>query len=209
MEPYDFEAVIMTSGSRGTPHMGALMASNPGLVIHVHTGAETGEDGWRNYDRNIRAWWLENLRFARRPRVLFLEWDVLVTLDLRTLFPLGSKRRGMEGAGLRTPVRDARSFGPFKEIDRLPREMQPFAIGIVPLAVAMLSREALDAVAEPEWDELFAADIFSEMRLPTVVRVSGFPVVGSARMPMVTTGPVTVPDGAVGIFHAVKKGGAA
>lgn len=207
MKAYDFEVVWMSSGGHGFPHADALWASNPDLAAMRHTAPDTGEDGWRNCDRNIRAWWQAHRNTVTVDRVLFLEWDVLVTQDLREVFPARRVVPGLEGAALRTPVRDGRSWGVFEEVPRLPEAMRPHAVGIAPLSVVMLSRDALDAVCDPQWDDLFAADVFSELRLPTLVRFLGYPVQANARLLQVTCGPSFHPGNTPGIYHPVKTGG--
>jgi len=206
---YDFEVVWMTSGTRGTPHAGALARSNPGLICHTWTAPETGMDGWRNCDRNIREWWRANGPACGASRILFLEYDVLVTCDLLELFPVADGCNGFQGAALKLPVRDGRSFRPFEETDRLPGPMRGSACGIAPLAVAMLTVDALDAVADPAFDSLFAADIFSELRLATLVSWCGYSCEGHAGLAQVTCGPVPHPgESQPGIYHAVKGGAA-
>ena len=209
MEFYDFELVWMTSGTRGTPHAEALAESNPWLVWHVFTAPETGVDGWRNCDRNIRDWWRARGGTVTAERVLFLEWDVLVTCDLRSIFPAARNYPGIEGASRKMPVADGRSFKPFEEADKFPRPMQSYACGIAPLAVVMISAEALDAVCSPAFDETFAADIFSEIRLPTIIRWCGHEAWGNAALVQVGCGPIAAGQiTGPGIYHAVKTGGA-
>lgn len=206
-ETYDFEVVVMTSGVRGTPHAEALAASNPGLVTWVKTSAEMGLEGWRNPDRNIRDWWIANRGAVATRRVLFIEYDVLVKMDLREIFPASARWRGIEGCHLMQPVRDGRMFEPFREVNRLPATMRPWAIGLVPLAILMISVDALDEAAKEEHNALFAADVFSEMRLPTVIRAAGHRVGVNARLSHITPATIPYPAEAVGIWHGVKTGG--
>lgn len=209
---YNFEVVWMTSGTRGTPHHAALLASNPGLATQVWTAAETGLDGWRNCDRNIRGFWKAE-RGTRNAedlpeRVLFLEWDALVTCDLRTVFPAGRKTNGIEGANLKMPVADGRSFKPFEEVAKFPRPMQAYAAGLAPLAVVIISAAALDALADPAFDEFYAADIFSEIRLPTILRWGGFEIRRNAALTQVGVTPISHPGFKTpGVYHPVKTGG--
>lgn len=206
-KPFDFEVVWMSSGGHGFPHADALWASNPDLAATRKVSPDTGEEGWRNCDRNIRDWWKAHGAGVQARRVLFLEWDVLVTVDLRTIFPARRVIPGLEGAALRIPTRDARSWPVFEEVAGLPERMRPHAVGIAPLSVVMLSREALDAISGEEFDEAFSRNVFSELRLPTAVRVAGHEVDGNPRLVNVTCGPSFHPGEVPGIYHPVKGGG--
>lgn len=208
MSEPDFHCVIMTSGDRGTPHLAALQASNPALTIGSLVAPETGEDGWRNCDRNIRTWWRENGAAVTTRRVLFLEYDVLVNCDLTEAFPPTDHPPGIEGVSVQQQVRDGRSWLPFRELDRLPESMRSKACGLAPLAVVMLSRNALEDLCDPRLDEVFAADIFSELRLGSVVRHLGYLAAANPRLAQVDCKPIANPGNAPGIWHAVKGGAA-
>lgn len=196
--PYDFDVVWMTCGTRGTPHAATLKQFNPSVICHVNVSTETGLDGWRNCDRNIRDWWTENSGKTSASGILFLEWDVHVNCDLRTIFP--KVHFGIEGPHMRKG-----HFSPLaREFDKLPAEMQSSVILMAPTAVLLLSRAALDDVTDPKYDELFASDILSEIRLATVVSTAGFTCVENTglkqvkcfKKPFFGTGP--------GVFHPVK-----
>jgi len=204
--PFDFEAVWMTSGNRGAPHDAALRNSNPGLTIYTHTSAESGMDGWRNCDRGIRDWWVSNREATAAGNFLFLEYDVLVKTDMREMFPR-LKPLIVVGCSLKTMVKDGRSSPPLKEAWKLPPKMHPYAIALVPFAILMLSREALDEMASPENDALYQADIFNEMRTPTLLRFKGFTIQGNPRLSHITATTIPYPSGESGIWHAVKTGG--
>lgn len=205
MNTYPFDVVWMTSGERGTPHARVLQEANPKMhSAAVCVAPETGEDGWRNCDRNIRAWWMNYGRTAISDWVLFLEWDVYCNVDLREVVRIPSRRCGLVCAGLVTAVRHRRMWPPFAEVPRLPVALQELAIGCVPSAVLLLSRAALDAVSKPDWDEVFRADILSELRLGTVIRACGFEVAKSVDWDEIGTIPRGVRVGARGIFHPVK-----
>lgn len=199
---YDFELVWLTSGDRGTPHAAACQAANPGLRTHVWTAAETGLDGWRNCDRNLRDFWQAEAAEVETDRVLFCEWDVAISCDPREKFPAREWRGGMEGARIMQAVRDGHAWPAFREANRLPAVLRPYLVGVVPSAVLMLSRGALAEVADVRWDGLFSADILSEIRLGTLVRSRGYSVTENPRLGSVGTGPVRA-DGE-GVFHPVK-----
>jgi len=205
---YPYELVWMTTQRHGTPHAPALQAANPGLEIHVSAppaGADQSgyQMAWRNCDRNIRTWWLANRDITTAAAYLFVEYDVLVTVDLRDhIKPLFSGR-GIAGPAVKLPIRDRRSYWPLREIPRLPRVMQGLAIALAPLAVLLISRPALDAAFALEYDPVFDEDIFCELRLPTVIRHAGFGVT-SLDLPGVHCKPYIPAPETPGIYHPVK-----
>ena len=204
---YPFEAVWMTTQEHGTPHAQALQAANPNLAIHVSAPPMAAPDdylhAWRNCDRNIRSWWRVNRDATMKDAVLFLEYDVYCNADLRGIIPPLADGVGIAGPSVVNCVESRRSFWPFLYIPRLPRDMQGMAIAAAPLAVLLISRAALDAALRPEYDAVFADDIFCEVRLPTIIRHAGFQV---AALPItnVVCVPQTPPAGAIGIWHPVK-----
>lgn len=201
----NFATVILTTEGRGTPHLAALQAHNPGVLPYVYEGPETGEQGWRNCDRLVRDFWVEMGAEVDEDAVLFLEWDVAVLAALDDIFqrrPGG--RIGCVCAMRKSPVVDRRSWPVFGEMDRLPEWIQRTAVGMVPSAVLMASREALDAVADEQFDDVFAADILSELRLGSCMRAAGYEVVVEPNLRHVGTIPLVLPTSAAGIFHPVK-----
>lgn len=203
---YPFEIVWMTTRASGTPHAAALQAANPGLRIHTHTAPdETGPDrvhAWRNCDRNIRDWWRKKSPIVTADAVLFLEYDVYCDVDLRNHIPTFSGNFGCAAASILSGLRDIRRFWPFADIPRLPRSMQALACATAPLAVLLISRAALDAMLHPLHDAIFAADIFCETRLPTVIRFEGFQV---HPMPLPQVGCTPCQPTHPGIWHPVKS----
>ncbi len=205
---YPFLAVILTTRNVGAPHLDALRESNPGLNIRIHESAdadteEGAKDAWRNCDRNIRQWWQREGKSVEAEQVLFLEYDVLVTVDLVAALRVMPAGFGMMGASVKGIATDGRAWAPFAEARRLPREVAAFASGIAPLAVAMISRGALDAISDDRWNETFAADIFCELRLPTLIRACGYRLMASP-MPFVKCGKFAGKIDAPGLYHGVK-----
>jgi len=180
MNPYNFETVVMTTQATGTPHAAHLQAANEGLVVHICDAAQgVGDERkmmWRNCDRNIREWWRVHRDEVQTDSVLCLEWDVFCDVDLQTTIPPLATDCGIAAASILTPVTAIRSYWPFEDIFRLPPEMQGLACATAPLAVLLISRAALDAVLSTEYDAIFSADIFCELRLPTIIRHAGFGV---------------------------------
>lgn len=206
--PYFFECVTMAAQSIGTVHAEALQASNPGLATHVHFYPEAeGEAGkilWRNGDRNLREWWKMNRAEVAEDWCLFLDWDVWVNVDLLEVFPEPKSGVGMVAAQVLSGVLAMRSFAPFREVRSLPRAMRSMATGVSPLGVLLVSRACMDSLADPQWDALFAEDIFSELRMPTIARFLGYQVTAAA-MPNVGWTPVTPGADETGIWHPVKE----
>lgn len=201
-----FEVVILTSPARGAIHVDALRRSNPDLAIHIHESEMApGPHAWRNCDRNILSAWRAMGQSIRASHVLFLEWDVLVTADLGMSFIHLSD--AVIGAAVKSPVAARRSFLPFRELDRLPAWVSPHALGLVPSAVLMLPRTALDKLTgDPRCKLVFAADIISEIRLGSVVHALGHAVHALPGLAStVHTTPFIPPSGARGIFHPVKQ----
>lgn len=83
--------------------------------------------------------------------------------------------------------------------------MQGSTIGVVPLGVLQLSREALEALCEERHNELFASDIFCELRMPTLLQHLGFPIHSAEALKHVSWEKQPYPWLGRGIFHPVKK----
>lgn len=203
-----FHVVIMTTPATGTPHLAELVASNPDLAVSVcmSPDAETAEDAknaWRNCDRNIRGWWREFGAGVAADQVLFLEYDVRVTVDLTKAIRRMPAGFGMSGAAVKGQAMHGHAWPLFAEAVRLPREVRALACGIAPLAVVLVSRSALDALADERWDAAFAEDVFCELRMPTLVRASGFRIMEQA-LPNVLCGRFSGSMEQPGIYHAIK-----
>lgn len=197
----------MTTQATGTPHAAALQAANPGLEIHAcySSHAATQQERlhlWRNCDRNIRAYWRDHRHLVAADAVLFLEYDVFCDIEITHLSAALDRGVDIAGAEVKSCVRHLRSYWPFEDIPRLPRFMQGLACAIAPAGVLLISRPALDAILAPEYDAVFAADIFCEVRLPTVIRHAGLNV-GSLPLPFVDATPKTPTS--PGIWHPVKS----
>lgn len=193
----------MTNARCGTPHLGRFLRSNPDVPVHVVCGkALAGDDrtmAWRNCDRLIREWWMEQGRFLDFRRALFLEWDVVFDSPIDEIFP--------EGHFIGRDVHDPRTkqWTWFSEILSLPTELQSHALGVSPLAALMISRECLSAMCEhPIADALFEQDIFCELRLPTLASACGYqPMQNREMLPNLGCYPIPAGSGQ-GVWHSVK-----
>ena len=200
----EYELVWLTFGDKGLPWREDFSASNSGMVQHVHTGSEVSEFAWRNCHLLVREWWAANRETVGTPWVVFLEYDVLVRADLAAALGRPRPGVGVVGARVLQGVRDAHWIG-FRDVEKLPEELRAGAIGITPFAVFAASREALDELIHPEWDELFAEDFLSELLPTTILASMGFRVGQAVDLPNVTTTRMAYPgDDAVGIYHPVK-----
>lgn len=199
--------VILGTQSSGMPHAAALQAANPEVDIRLVMAPEdVGEARkvlWRNCDRNIRDWWIQSRDTTDAERVLFLEWDVFCNVPLRDVMPWTPA--DMVGAWMATAVRDGRTWPGFREAARLPRSIQHHAVGIWPSAVLLFSRACLDAIADPQWADVYERDILSEIRTATIARACGFTVGSCDQWSQVTVHPRPLPAGASGIYHPIKR----
>ena len=198
-------AVCLTSGSKGVPHLGKFLERNPMVPVHVVNGVEFADPAerghaWRNCDRLIREWWKGTGEQLRFDRVLFLEWDVLFNERIEDVVPGGD-----------FVVCDVKRPGEsdwiwFAESRCLPPEMRENPVGAVPLAIMALSRTCLETMmSHPLADDLFEADIFCELRFPSLARHCGFePIDNRAGFPDVHFHEVR-PGSGRGVWHAVKS----
>lgn len=203
-----YTAVIMSTQGVGTPHAAALHASNPGLDVRANYGpAAVGAQRhhvWRNCDRHVRDWWRQHRETVTTPEVVFVEYDVYIDIDLDTILTPSEAGVGMRGAAIARGVAD-RAWPPFADVPRLPRSMRAHAVGVIPFAFFISPREALDDLISAEWDQVYRADVFCEMRAPTVLRKAGWRIGVIPGLPCVGIKPfsreqITSP----GVWHPVK-----
>jgi hypothetical protein len=196
------ELVIMTSERQGAPHEAAARAHHP--TVHVHRGRdgatpEAKRELWRNCDRSIRDWWKANRHRVKSSHVAFVEWDVVVNADLRE-----GIRPFVGLAGRVVENRPGSAWQWWQEIDALPENLRVHAASLRPLAVVIASRQCLEAISAPTWDDVFRRDIFCELRLPTVARACGFQLAALPCLAHVEHFPIPHPGTAPGVWHQVK-----
>ena len=195
--------VWQTFAEVGLPHLGRFLSHNPGMQCHVIHGeplkGEARKHAWRNCDRMIRSWWLNQGNKLDFDRAIFLEWDVLFDARIEDILPDGD----FVGKDVKYPKMC--NWHWFQEIERLPTSIRTYARGIAPLAVLAISRRCLDAMmTHPLAEDLFSMDIFCELRLPTLAACCGFePVSNSECMPNVQFDRV-LPEAGGGVWHSVK-----
>jgi hypothetical protein len=206
----EFEMVWMTTEAMGVPHAQAMAHANPGLITHVHAAPNAASEkeriqAWRNCDRNLLDWWRQHgSEEVQTDRVLVLEWDVFTNVNLLDGWVPPARWKGIVCPAIKSPVLDP-GWPVFAEIDRLPRELRAWAIGAVPFAAMMVSREVLDQIALPIWDEVFASDIFCELRMPTIARAMGHPVQSFRPWSDVQVPGRQMPAGFQGMWHPEKR----
>jgi hypothetical protein len=178
-------------------HLDYLTRSNPDSQILLADISNNYDPKfcWRNGDFLIRQWLQKYIDIVHHNNIALLEWDVLVSQTLPSI-----QVDGLIGKNVK--YRDKNPKWPwFKEIDRLDNYSQ-YSIGVAPLGVLFLNKECLEILLDSEFDDLYQKDIFSELRLPTIlnsrnIKISSYflPDVEWYQMP-VKTNP--------GIYHSVK-----
>lgn len=197
---------ILVNTYAGAPlhHMAHLVRSNPTADIRIVVNhAPLGDqNGWMNCDRAFRDWWrLYGHTVNRSSTVVLLEQDVLVTKPLPELFPHGFVCKKIE--------QGSEWYWWDKHAPLLPEHMQGHALGMVPLAVLFTRPHVLDQVFARHYDEVYATDMISELRMGTLAHDQRLNIT-EMDMPGVQWHPVEwdFTDPAVrewGIYHAVKK----
>lgn len=191
--------VLMTSyNGVGWPHLDALRASNPGADIRIALDDGPGDRGfrWRNNDLFVREWWRAHGSRTGTERIALLEHDVLVTCALPDIGV-----SGIAGAQVKRPGDEWYWWPDMWKLGGTRR----YVTGVVPMGVTFFSRAALDLIAGSGWDHLYDRDIFCEMRVPSIIRACGLPVI-QVDLPNVGTNPIRAGAGP-GIYHPVKVAG--
>ena len=192
-------AIIMTHGDRGTPHLNALKQSNPDSAIHIAHSPETGESKtelWKNSDRFMVDWWRANGDDVQGDVVAVMEYDALVMIPMPEI-PAGVDLAARFCAPIRTRrgepifVRDKYEWcGP-----------SPAAL-MLSFGFFLCRRWVLNAVSDPKWDFARALSIQNEVRFPSIAMAEGAKL-GRLNLPNVScreSPPYTGPS----IYHSVK-----
>jgi hypothetical protein len=197
-------AVCLTTAAYGLPHVDRFLLHNPGVPFHVISNSLAPEGlpracAWRNSDRLIRKWWAEVGSKLDFDHAVFMEWDVLFSLDLASAFPddvdFYCKDRKKPGD----------PWNWFSEVARMPPEFHPHATGIAPLSVTRFSRRCLaDMFSHAGVEELYSRDIFCELRLATLASACGYEPVECEALTGVDLYPCPGGPGR-GIWHPVKS----
>lgn len=209
--------IVMTHAAEDglhLPHVRMLQKSNPDKRLHVLVGEDSGhgkEYDWKNSDQQLRRWWKKNGSRVLGPVIAILEWDTYVEiplpelpsdLDLAGAMALHKDMsRPLRG---RLPMKDPR-WNPeaWWWWNELPKLGGIPGVALVSFGCMLVRREALDAMADPRWDQVYADSIQNELRFPSVINASGFRV-GETYLPGVHHDATEV-EGYYGIWHAVKE----
>jgi len=209
--------IVMTDEFNGTPHMEALTKSNPESAIFVYTNPKYNwgdaefiyEQGWRNCDRNIPSaivTHINQLAYLRNKGlkcITFLGWDVFCNVDIsKTIQP----KKGLQVNEIHHQLHDEWPW--FREKDKLPKCMHPHIFGIVPMCVMTLSIDLVFDIIHHKFYNIFMADIFCELRFPTLCSYLGYPISEYKNLPgyihwdakEITNETLDGP----GIYHPVK-----
>ena len=149
----------------GTPLPGTVDVSQFTNHWHVH-------DIWFSTDTFIYRWFLNRTVTARR--YAFLEWDVLCLGSLLDFYAPVASADAAATIVLLWPdkLTDSTDWMWFGQRDRLPPDCRDLATGLVPMAGTIFSHDTLadmcQRAQEPCWH-----DVFSELRLGTLARLSG------------------------------------
>lgn len=193
------EVLWSTFPEFGTPHAWALEKFNPGVTAHViHSDQSLPRaTAWRNCDRATRDWWRLNHGRTTASHFLVIEGDVLwqyggfpptSDLSFRDVMTTASNPRWCWWSDLR----------------KIPHRYHPYATGGGEFGIRMVSRRFLDAHVSSEFDELYDADVFCELRTPTVATFLGLPPTTFKLPGRIHWQPLPPPLEEVGVYHPVK-----
>lgn len=201
--------ILMTfidhTGRAKAPHVSQLLTHNPGVGVFACFGprGQAREEAWRNCDRTLRNWWAANRWRVPGEKIAVLEWDALVTCTLpRPEGDLVVKEIKTQAS---TP-----DWKWFEENGRMPHWIN-HRVGVVPFGVSFWSRRALNMLTRPEFNDLFASDVFCELRTGSIISETfgSNPSLrsdyGIKTLDMPNVEWFELPyDGGEGIYHAVK-----
>jgi hypothetical protein len=194
------QAVIFTHGDKGTPHLKRAKKWNPDVEFIVAT-LPTADDAWRNYDRYMRQWWIENRSLIQQGFVCFFEWDTLIQCNLNEL-----TKYHAHVVCAYPRIKGVHAWQWWKEEKRLPKSLCMPARGIAPLAALGAYSYTWDMIfksvlAPNVWNE----DVYCELRLGSIMASLNLNVQGVHEMECCGHIPIHAMPTRKGIFHPVKK----
>jgi len=159
-------------------HLKLLQRINPFPVLPLRNQSDEGvessirpvyhEAPWHGTDGLLYAWFRDRTFDAER--YIFLEWDCRMTMPVREYYAEVWNSQAAASEFL-TPDHNPHWCW-FRELNLLPAELRDSAAGVAPLNGLMLSHEALRLIASKP----IPADVFSELRLGTLLRANGIHV---------------------------------
>jgi len=178
-------------------HLKHLEKSNPDAQILL---ADISNDlptimVWRNNDRYIREWLRNNYHKILHNNIAFVEWDVLITINLPNINVCGFIGKHLQRPGINEWVW-------FNEIDRLGK-YKTHAMGAAPFAIQFMDKEAVNTWMSNEYDDIYAKDIFCELRVPTIMNYAGIKM-SEYSLPFVEWHTIKYNKNIPGIYHAIK-----
>lgn len=163
--------ILYTDHKKQYIHYHHLLQSNPDsniIKVDISNNYQC-KFAWRNADKLVREWLKNNKSNIRTENIIILDWDVLVTEKLPS-----SKIVGLQGADVIT-LRNKPRWNWFKDLHKL-GQYKSYAIGVAPLAVLFMNIECVNIWLDSEFDHLYEQDIFSELRLPTILNSRKVPI---------------------------------
>ena len=169
-------------------HLKHLEKSNPDAQILL---ADISNDlpkimVWRNNDRYIREWLRNNYHKILHNNIAFVEWDVIITTNLPNINVCGFIGKHLQKPGVNEWLwfNEIHSLGKYKT----------HAMGAAPFAIQFMDKQ---------YDDIYAQDIFCELRLPTIMNYAGIKM-SEYLLPFVEWYNIKYNKHIPGIYHAVK-----
>lgn len=191
--------IIYTDHTKDYIHLDHLQKSNPDaqiLCADIFFGITEKKYAWRNGDKTVRMWLQNNIGKIISNNIALFEWDVLVSTKLPDI-----DINGLYAKNVRKPDTDP-NWPWFKEIESL-GSYKNYAIGVAPLGVLFMDKQCINTIIDPEFDDIYSKDIFSELRLPTILNSRNIPI-SKYDFPDVVWTPTTYDKNKPGIYHAIK-----
>lgn len=160
-------------------HLEEFIKHNDDTDIYIISDCRQWEapGTWNNYGINnndilLREWWQKNKDRIHLKKLLYVEYDVLITTKITDeMFTDGVRTSTMFYIdGVNVPPEESWVNVPWwwgQHGDRLPLKLKKTPASSMP-TILFFDTSVLDLIILPEWDEVFSEDIISEIRLPTL-----------------------------------------
>lgn len=182
-------------------HLEHLQQSNPNANILLCDLSQYGlflnqKYCWRNSDIFIRNWLRCNRSSITRNNIAIVEWDVLITKPLPDICVHGLMCNNIQHS--------YQEWYWFKESKLLSAKYEKFKIGVTPLCVLFMDQYCIDTIIDSEFDPIFSANIFCELRLPTILNSRNINITKYS-MPNVNSLKTTYDENIPDIYHPIKQ----